>query len=90
MSEIIERMNPAGFKEVSCTEGHWITGWKEGDSILDFSAFRTAYMPPSRDISGFRCITDGEYQDLMEKCRLRHEEEEAERRNKIEMKEERK
>lgn len=58
--ELTEKINKAGFKEIYCSEGHWITDWKEGDDIVEFNACKVVYTGVDRDINDFRCITDEE------------------------------
>lgn len=81
--EINEKFN---FKKVSCKEGHYITDWNK-DDILDFTSSTVMYCPMSVDLSVYYCISEEEYNELMEKQMIAMKEKEEER-NKIENKEE--
>lgn len=62
--ELKEKINKAGFKEIYCPEGHWITDWKEGDDIVEFNACKVVYTGVDRALEDFRCITDEEKERL--------------------------
>lgn len=58
------RLNPAGFLEIFCEEGHFITTWNDGDEILDFTSFTIAYTSPDADLSVYHCIDAEENERL--------------------------
>lgn len=62
--ELREKINKAGFKEIYCPEGHWITDWREGDDIVEFNACKIVYTGVDRVLDDFRCITDEEKNKL--------------------------
>lgn len=57
--EIIKVHNPLlGYWLITCPEGCKITSWNEGDDILDYSSFTTAYCPSDSDLDKYHCISD--------------------------------
>ena len=74
----IEHNKQYNFTIVSCTEGCFITSWKEGEDILNYEAFSKAYLPLNSDTSMYRCITDEDnekYKALKQETLIKKEEE---------------
>jgi len=53
--EFIESMN---VWHIWCDEGYWITTYQDGEDILDYVSYKTAYCPQNTDFSKHRVITD--------------------------------
>lgn len=68
--EINEQYN---FKVVTCTEGHHITDWDKQD-IKEFTSSTVMYCPLNYDLNNYYCVTDEEYETLMEQHRIAIEE----------------
>ena len=79
--EINEKFN---FKKVTCKEGHYITDWNK-ENILDFTSSTTMYCPMDTDLSIYYCISEEEYNKLMEQQEIAFKTREEEERNKIEI-----
>lgn len=62
---IVEINEMYNFKKITCKEGHYITDWNKED-ILEFTASKIMFAPISTDLSGYYCITDEEYEKLMD------------------------
>lgn len=75
--EINEKFN---YKKVTCREGHYITDWNRED-VLEFTSSTTMYCPMNVDLSAYYCITEEEYNDLMEKQMIAMKAKEDEERN---------
>lgn len=62
--ELVETKN-GNFNKITCSEGHYITSWKEGNDILEFNASKVICCPLKVDIEAtYRCITDEEWLEL--------------------------
>ena len=62
--ELVETKN-GNFNKITCSEGHYITSWKEGNDILEFNASKVVCCPLKVDIEAtYRCITDAEWLEL--------------------------
>lgn len=72
---IVELNEKYNFNKITCTEGHHITSWNEGDDIKDYTSTTLIFAPVSVDISQFHCISDEEDNRLMELQRVTLEEE---------------
>ena len=77
---IIELNEKYNFNKITCTENHYITSWKEGDDIKEYSSSTLIYAPTSVDTSVYRCVTEEEHNKLMELQRIAIEEEERKQR----------
>lgn len=76
--EIIKQFNETyNFWQISCSEGHKITAWNEGDDIKDYASFKIAYCPKDTDFSIYHCVTaeeDAKYLEMQLKA-IKEEEE---------------
>lgn len=62
--ELVETKN-GNFNKITCSEGHYITSWRDGDDILEFNASKVVCCPLKVDIEAtYRCITDEEWLEL--------------------------
>ena len=62
--DIVKTKN-GNFQKLTCTEGHYITSWKDTDDIKDFSASRIVCCPLTINVyETYRCITDAEWLEL--------------------------
>lgn len=62
--QLVETKN-GNFNRITCPENHYITGWHEGDDILEFNASKIVCCPLKVDIEAtYRCITDEEWVTL--------------------------
>ena len=77
---IVELNEKYNFNKITCTENHYITTWKEGDDIKEYSASTLIYAPTSVDTSVYRCVTEEKHNELMELQRIAIEEEERKQR----------
>ena len=92
--EIIKQFNETyNFWQLTCSEGHKITSWNEGDDIKDYASFEIAYCPKDADFSIYHCVTaeeDAKYLEAHEKAikkdrEKRHKEQEQEQLSTIEV-----
>lgn len=62
--QLVETKN-GNFNKITCSEGHYITSWCEGNDILEFNASKVVCCPLKVDIEAtYRCITDEEWLEL--------------------------
>lgn len=79
--EIIKQFNETyNFWQLSCSEGHKITSWNEGDDIKDYASFEIAYCPKDTDFSIYHCVTAEEDAKYLEEQLKAIKEEEENRR----------
>lgn len=65
--ELVETKN-GNFNKITCSEGHYITSWQDGDDILEFNASKVVCCPLKVDIEAtYRCITEEEFVELEKK-----------------------
>lgn len=85
--EIITEYNiELKFWKLTCTEGHNITAWNEGDDIKEYSAFKTAYCPQDADLTLYHCVSDEEDAKYREEQLKALKEEEEKMRKEMENK----
>lgn len=78
---LVEKVDSYNFIKLSCSEGHYITDWNEGDDIKNFFYCLVLCCPPDTDITKYRCIT-AEEGDRLQQMREDAEREEMEKENK--------
>lgn len=72
--EIIKTYNSLlGYWLITCPEGCKITSWNEGDDILDYASFTTAYCPSNADISIYHCISEEDDSRLLKEQEIEAE-----------------
>jgi hypothetical protein len=72
---IVEYNDKYNFNKLTCTEGHYITDWVEGDDIKKYSSSQLMFTPAAVDVTKYRCVTEEENERLMELQRIAFEEE---------------
>lgn len=62
---ITEVFEDKGYMKVTCKEGHYITNWNK-ENVMEFTSAKVMYCPLNIDLSSYYCITETEYNELME------------------------
>ena len=63
---VIEKNDKYNFFKITCTEGHYLTTFNEGDDITLYSGSREVYTPLTADTSKWHCVTDEEHTAYIE------------------------
>lgn len=63
---IIEKNDKYNFFKITCTEGHYLTTFNEGDDITLYSDSKEVYTPLTADTSKWHCVTDEEHAAYIE------------------------
>ena len=58
---IIEKNDKYNFFKITCTEGHYLTTFNEGDDITLYSDSKEVYTPLTADTSKWHCVTEEEH-----------------------------
>ena len=58
---IIEKNDKYNFFKITCTEGHYLTTYNEGDDISLYSDSKEVYTPLTADTSKWHCVTEEEH-----------------------------
>lgn len=58
---VIEKNDKYNFFKITCTEGHYLTTYNEGDDITLYSDSKEVYTPLTADTSKWHCVTDEEH-----------------------------
>ena len=65
-SIIIEKNEQYNFFKITCTEGHYLTTYKDGDDITHYSDSLEVYTPLTADTSKWHCVTEEEHAAYIE------------------------
>lgn len=63
---IIEKNETYNFFKITCTEGHYLTTYKDGDDITLYSDSLEVYTPLTADTSLWHCITEAQHAAYIE------------------------
>ena len=63
---IIEKNDKYNFFKLTCTEGHYLTTFNEGDDISLYSDSKEVYTPLTADTSKWHCVTEEEHAAYIE------------------------
>lgn len=63
---IIEKNDKYNFFKITCSEGHYLTTFNEGDDITLYSDSKEVYTPLTADTSKWHCVTDEEHTAYIE------------------------
>lgn len=63
---LIEKNDKYNFYKITCTEGHYLTTFNEGDDITLYSDSKEVYTPLTADTSKWHCVTDEEHAAYIE------------------------
>lgn len=63
---VIEKNDTYNFFKITCTEGHYLTTFNEGDDITLYSDSKEVYTPLTADTSKWHCVTDEEHTAYIE------------------------
>lgn len=63
---IIEKNEQYKFFKITCTEGHYLTTFKEGDDIMLYTDSTEVYTPLTADTSLWHCITNEQHAAYIE------------------------
>ena len=58
---VIEKNDKYNFFKITCTEGHYLTTFNEGDDITLYSDSKEVYTPLTADTSKWHCVTEEEH-----------------------------
>lgn len=58
---VIEKNDTYNFFKITCSEGHYLTTYNEGDDITLYSDSKEVYTPLTADTSKWHCVTDEEH-----------------------------
>lgn len=58
---LIEKNDKHNFFKITCTEGHYLTTFNEGDDITLYSDSKEVYTPLTADTSKWHCVTEEEH-----------------------------
>lgn len=72
---IVEYNEKYNFNKLTCTEGHYITDWEEGDDIKNYSSSQLIFAPVNVDVTKYYCVTEEENERLLELQRIAFDEE---------------
>lgn len=81
---LIEKNDKYNFFKITCTEGHYLTTFNEGDDITLYSDSKEVYTPLTADTSKWHCITEEEHTAYIEARDKAIEERMEEERKKME------
>ena len=65
-SIIVEKNEQYKFFKITCTEGHYLTTFKEGDDIMLYTDSTEVYTPLTADTSLWHCITNEQHAAYIE------------------------
>lgn len=65
-SIIVEKNDTYNFFKITCTEGHYLTTFNEGDDITLYSDSKEVYTPLTADTSKWHCVTEEEHAAYIE------------------------
>lgn len=60
-SIIVEKNEQYNFFKITCSEGHYLTTFNEGDDITLYSDSKEVYTPLTADTSKWHCVTEEEH-----------------------------
>lgn len=60
-SIIVEKNEQYNFFKITCSEGHYLTTFNEGDDITLYSDSKEVYTPLTADTSKWHCVTEDEH-----------------------------
>lgn len=63
---VIEKNDTYNFFKITCSEGHYLTTFNEGDDITLYSDSKEVYTPLTADTSKWHCVTDEEHTAYIE------------------------
>lgn len=63
---IIEKNDKYNFFKITCSEGHYLTTFNEGDDITLYSDSKEVYTPLTADTSLWHCITNEQHAAYIE------------------------
>lgn len=63
---VIEKNDTYNFFKITCSEGHYLTTFNEGDDITLYSDSKEVYTPLTADTSKWHCVTDEEHTSYIE------------------------
>lgn len=63
---IIEKNDTYKFFKITCTEGHYLTTFNEGNDITLYSDSKEVYTPLTADTSKWHCVTDEQHTAYIE------------------------
>lgn len=63
---IIEKNEQYKFFKITCSEGHYLTTFNEGDDITLYSDSKEVYTPLTADTSKWHCVTDEQHAAYIE------------------------
>ena len=63
---IIEKNDKYNFFKITCSEGHYLTTFNEGDDITLYSDSKEVYTPLTADTSKWHCVTDEQHAAYIE------------------------
>ena len=63
---VIEKNDTYNFFKITCSEGHYLTTFNEGDDITLYSDSKEVYTPLTADTSKWHCVTDEEHAAYIE------------------------
>lgn len=63
---LIEKNDTYNFFKITCSEGHYLTTFNEGDDITLYSDSKEVYTPLTADTSKWHCVTDEEHTSYIE------------------------
>lgn len=81
---IIEKNDKYNFYKITCTEGHYLTTFNEGDDITLYSDSKEVYTPLTADTSKWHCVTEEEHVAYIEAREKAIEERMEEERKRME------
>lgn len=58
---VIEKNDTYNFFKITCSEGHYLTTFNEGDDITLYSDSKEVYTPLTADTSKWHCVTEEEH-----------------------------
>ena len=63
---VIEKNDTYNFFKITCSEGHYLTTFNEGDDITLYSDSKEVYTPLTADTSLWHCITNEQHAAYIE------------------------
>ena len=63
---VIEKNDTYNFFKITCSEGHYLTTFNEGDDIMLYSDSKEVYTPLTADTSLWHCITEEQHAAYIE------------------------
>lgn len=58
---VIKKNDTYNFFKITCSEGHYLTTFNEGDDITLYSDSKEVYTPLTADTSKWHCVTEEEH-----------------------------